>query len=695
MQARRDNRYAPLITSGLRRSAWLLLSLSTCLVHAQEDSTVVYRPAIKPTFGLGTGMFAFYGDVGRNSAGYSPLVSRIGYELRASVPVTPWLEAGMYALHGRLGVNERSLDRNLNFDSRITIGGFQFRYNFNQFLRPTRSVEPYITLGFESVEFLTKTDLLDAQGRAYNYWSDGSIRDISEYAPNAADAVVIQRDYTYETDVRELNADGFGKYPERTWALPIGIGARMDLPGGFDFRVGTTMHYTLSDLVDGVTDQSTAERQGDGRNDRFLFTSFSVGYAIPLERKPRKVRSTPLPIEELDVIALNEDEDGDGVPDHMDDCPNTPTGAKVSTRGCPLDSDKDGVPDHLDDEPDTAPGAAVDARGRTIGDDAHLKAWLAWKDSANVLTDMATVASMEPPRRASSTPAKRIYAVKVGSQVEGISEEQIQKILSIPDVRTVVRGDTTYYVVGSYDNIPEALKREMELWGIGIAGSVLAQEGGRLIDITEEVEAERRKMIVPTTPEDMTAATTIRVQLGAFRRPLAENIFKNVPDLVTIKGDDGLMRYYTGSFTDVNEAAAHKVKMLVNGFDGAFLVAFRGGKRVSMREAGAGLTGSEDLRTVPSGSINKEMIRFRVQVGTFAGNVPIETMGTFIEVGDVEAVPGRDAVRYFHGRYTSRAAAEQARGELRSLGLNDAFVVGEVNGTIISAEEAQRLLSEP
>ena len=46
-------------------------------------------------------------------------------------------------------------------------------------------MEPYITVGFESVEFLTKTDLYDSQGRAYNYWSDGTIRDIAENAPNA------------------------------------------------------------------------------------------------------------------------------------------------------------------------------------------------------------------------------------------------------------------------------------------------------------------------------------------------------------------------------------------------------------------------------------------------------------------------------------------------------------------------------
>ena len=346
-----------------------LLAGVTSTAHAfGQSDTITYAPTVpvaderpatmgmRPSLGLGTGMFAFLGDVGRDHGAYSPLVSRVGFDLRATVPITPWLEGGLYALHGRLGVNERGAVRNLNFESRITMGGLQLRYNFHQLLKHDRFVEPYFTVGFGSVEFLTKTDLRDGQGRFYNYWSDGSIRDIAEDAPNAEDAVIIQRDYVYETDVRELNADGFGKYPERTWSIPVGAGVRMDLGGGFDFRVGATMHYTLTDLIDGVSDGSLGDRRGDGRNDRMLYTSFSLGYAIPIDhgQRKKKVRMTPLSTEELDLIVLEGDSDGDGVPDIRDRCPNTPPGVAVDSYGCPLDGDLDGVPDHRDDELNTA-----------------------------------------------------------------------------------------------------------------------------------------------------------------------------------------------------------------------------------------------------------------------------------------------------------------------------------------------------
>jgi hypothetical protein len=681
---------------------------ATVPARAQTDSTVAPVPlpapipaadpiALKPSFGVGPGMFAFYGDVGEQHGRYSPLVTRVGYELRASTPITPWLEGGIHALHGRLGVNERSLTRNLNFESRVTTGGLFLRYNFLQLLNPARVVEPFITVGFESVEFLTKTDLRDEQGRPYHYWSDGTIRNIDEHALNAGDAVLLQRDYTYESDVRESDLDGFGKYLERTWAVPVGIGARMDIGHGFDFRMGTTMYLTRTDLIDGVTEASKGDRVGRAGNDRFLFSSFSIGYTVPMKKAANKAKMTPLGSEEIDALAWLGDEDGDGVQDIDDHCPYTPAGTKVDVRGCPLDGDGDGVPDHADDELNTAVGAPVDARGVTIGDDLLLKAWLAYKDSGNVNMVVSRVESfgpMKPP----PTKVKRVYVVKVGEQVESISEDLIQQLLSIPDIRAVEQGDTTFYVVGSYDSIPEALRRELELKGIKIDGRVMAEENGRLIDVTDEVELERRKLTANTSPEPVAGPSgdiIVRVQLGAFRHPLSRNIFEGIDDLVVIKGDDGLTRYYTGSFKEVNPAAEHKVKMLLRGFQGAFLVAFRDGKRISMKDAGAKLTGPEDLRNAPSGSIDKRMLRYRVQVGTYVGNIPMETMGKLIEMGDIRPVTSADAVRYYYGQFKSRKEADDAKAAIVKKGFADAFVVGDMSGYIIPADEADQLMKQP
>ncbi len=58
------------------------------------------------------------------------------------------------------------------------------------------------------------------------------------------------------------------------------------------------------------------------------------------------------------------DRDGDGVPDKIDECKDTPAGDRVDARGCTIpDSDSDGVLDDTDRCPDTPAGEQVDASG--------------------------------------------------------------------------------------------------------------------------------------------------------------------------------------------------------------------------------------------------------------------------------------------------------------------------------------------
>jgi outer membrane protein OmpA-like peptidoglycan-associated protein len=57
------------------------------------------------------------------------------------------------------------------------------------------------------------------------------------------------------------------------------------------------------------------------------------------------------------------DDDGDGVKNRRDKCPNTPPGYIVDKYGCVIDSDGDGVADDLDKCPGTAFGVAVDGEG--------------------------------------------------------------------------------------------------------------------------------------------------------------------------------------------------------------------------------------------------------------------------------------------------------------------------------------------
>jgi OmpA-OmpF porin, OOP family len=65
----------------------------------------------------------------------------------------------------------------------------------------------------------------------------------------------------------------------------------------------------------------------------------------------------------LAIGAKGRDTDGDAVPDSRDKCPDTPRGAKVDAKGCPIDTDGDAVFDGLDKCPDTPKGCTVGKTG--------------------------------------------------------------------------------------------------------------------------------------------------------------------------------------------------------------------------------------------------------------------------------------------------------------------------------------------
>jgi outer membrane protein OmpA-like peptidoglycan-associated protein len=71
----------------------------------------------------------------------------------------------------------------------------------------------------------------------------------------------------------------------------------------------------------------------------------------------------------VDATGCPMDADGDGVCDGVDKCPNTSKGVKVDATGCPPDADGDGVPDYLDKCPNTPKGCKVDKDGCPIDSD--------------------------------------------------------------------------------------------------------------------------------------------------------------------------------------------------------------------------------------------------------------------------------------------------------------------------------------
>ncbi|MDG2370639.1 MAG: SPOR domain-containing protein [Flavobacteriales bacterium] len=676
----------------------------------------------KPQLSVGVGMMTFYGDIGSNHSGYHPTVSRLGYDLRLINPLTDYLDVSFYVMFGQVSSNERTVNRNLNFNSNITTGGITLNYNFRHLLKRERIINPYVHLGIESVEFLSKTDLRDVNGNYYNYWSDGTIRDIAQNDANANSAVEIYRDYSYESDIREENIDGFGKYAERTWGVPIEIGVNLHTGKRIKLRFGTSMHFTFSDLIDGVTHESLNSRVGDDRNDKILYSHFALTYDLTLPKKGDK----PVKPKEIDPLELYRqdtiDSDGDLVVDLADFCANTPLDARpVDEFGCPVDIDLDGVPDYRDQELNTPDSSIAKENGVAYSAADFENMYRIYYDSVGEFSewnevrrkwgsDPRSVQAFKPAKKDSID--KQLFIV-LGSDVIGTSANDLHKELSNKNFKIIERGDSVLYVIGGFETADDLANEISNLKddNVDIKGVLEAEtnaEGEVEGDVNPvenfensnlETNNQSNDSSVVTEPE-VSSEIVYRVQVGAFQRKLSQNVFNELQDLVYVKGEDNLYRYYTGAFTDKSNAAMHKVNMSTDGYNGAFIVAFKDGERISLADAGFELNpefedkiDNDTIATV--NAVNADLVGFRVQVGAYMEQIPTDVLDTYLEIGNV--VPKRDPnsglTKYFIGNFNNYDEATNYKIELIEKGIVDCFVVGEFKGNIITAVEAIGLLN--
>jgi hypothetical protein len=680
----------------------------------------------KPKISLGVGMLSFHGDLYAKHY-QAPWTARVGYDLNISQRLFKPLELNFNILFGKLGANEWIDNRQENFQSEIRSGGLSLLYDFGNFIPERCRIRPWVSLGVNSFEFLSKTDLLDRNGNTYYYWSDGSIKNIDEAAPTASLAVNLNRDYIYETDIRELNKDGFGKYQERAWAFPVGAGALMKITDRFDLKIGFQYYFTTTDYIDGITKNSLGTRSGTKQRDNFVYTSFALQYDLVLKKKSKLDTLPDDYFDAVDWLAIdNGDYDADGVKDWDDKCHGTPKDVKVDANGCPFDDDNDGVANHADDELASPPGFEVNMKGVALTDDY-------WQDWYNVYMDSGTVVKTEILENiyaikkdstsktvaADASKNEKVFTVELARYTGPVPNDEMAYLLSIGDVKSTVLPDnsTVLYTAGTYKEIQNAVKRKDELVAEGNKNAKVGyfKDGNLMILSDEEISKMLNKNDVTPNTTNTTSVIPVpnetslnnenefakgdivyRVQLGAYKNRISKEIFRNAGTVLELKTDDNYFRYTTKGYKTIESAANAKADLVLEGYGDAFITAYKDGKRIPMSATKATMETDEkeDITKIESfSSVDKSLVSFKIQLGALkkVGSTDMEE-----KVKDIEGVEkqstGSGMIRYTAGTFTDYSKADKYRQELADKGFAEAFVIAVFKGEVISIQEAQELL---
>ena len=334
----------------MRPQLLIVLFFSVLVCNAQKTIEEIEKEIL--TIGAGPQINSFFGDIGSHSIGKIFTNARPCFSLDIEKRISDLIGLQVMFVKGKLSENIRSniVADNLNFESSFTKLSINLILNSDHYLNIKSNISPYLSLGAGLFIFDSYTDLLDANNISYNYWSDGTIRDLAESDTNAANASMLYRDYDYETPLENDSIN----YNSFSLLAPISVGVKWKINPYLQGRVFGAYNHLFTDWIDNIS---------SGNNDYYLSLGFTMNYVIHKLHFEKKEKI------DLDIEAFNNsDEDNDGIIDIIDECPHTPKSIKVDLIGCPIDTDKDGVPDHIDKEPNSTNYKYVDEMGRGITD---------------------------------------------------------------------------------------------------------------------------------------------------------------------------------------------------------------------------------------------------------------------------------------------------------------------------------------
>jgi len=654
-----------------------LFTLVSCVnTFAQDDifGEKQEKP-FNPKFTLGSGIYTLTGDIQNENSGI--LKGIAGFNAGMKFDITKNLDLSLLFVKTSFAANNGSE----GFSSDVDGFGLHLGYTVNQILKQSK-ISPILSLGVQKL---------------------GATTTINNTEQDRSSVITV----------------------------PLGIGLRMNITDRLEFDIAMNFGMGLGDI-----DMS---EESEGNADGYKSLNFTIQYDLftPGKNSDDDYFDDSY-YNDVDFTKLESaDEDGDLVIDMDDYCPKTPLGVKVDENGCPLDDDNDGIANYLDQQRNTPEGSIVDENGIRLTADKYHSMYsdyeAASRKYANFYNEVEIkrenyktvdeylIAKANAFNKAYNEGLNDntevdglIYKVKIGEYKDGIPANIINKFLSLDDLESfTMNDDAVIYAVGTYTTLNEALNRQYNLENKRFADTdILVDNNGEIsnyvaprpksdIDEEEEVvvpddiiESENTidKSIVKEVAEPV-KGTTYRIQVGAFYKPLSDEVFVGVDNVISFTGKDGLIRYMAGSFEDYKNAVNYQVQMRARGFEDAFIVTYKNGKRISLDIAIRAEKSPSMIETEDDVTEEPLNLEFTVQILVGEDSVSPSELKKMSKLGNINKVAeGTDLYRYFLGPYKTLEEANIQLEKANLNGYNDAFIFVIKDGERIILEEARKLL---
>lgn len=226
---------------------------------------------------------------------------------------------------------------------------------------------------------------------------------------------------------------------------------------------------------------------------------------------------------------------------------------------------------------------------------------------------------------------------------------------------------------------------------------------------------------------------TYRVQIGAFSRPIPQDLFSEFNPVSGEKiGTTGITRYMAGFFNNSEKVIEARESIKSLGYNDAFVVAYCDGERITFGEARRleaaglcvpkgtnelilevaentadhlGIPTTNELVELPEYSYNqapgaakadpielKQGLFFTVQIGVYNRPVDDAQLKNLSEILTVRLPNG--LIRYATGMFDSAEEAAPRRTDAINRGIADAFIVAYYKGERVTVAKARMLLEE-